>query len=212
MSLDLVAVLAGEPAVDAPRPDPGDVVTRMRCSCGTVVALLARSAGQTWLWRAPYRHTPRGAAAIVTDVALEDFEHLAAEGDEDALLVGELFDALDDRDPVEVLAEILPPLRMPARLRNITGVAEELSQIATERGPGLAPPRAAYMTAGCGRCRRVLDVGDAVVELEPAPAPAAEVVVTDPPDLGVQRMGYGWPDSGRAGRVALYRTLSDALH
>lgn len=207
MSLDLVALLSGEAVRQAPRPAPGDVVSNLRCPCGTVVALLARRDGETWLWRAPYRHTARGAAEIVLDAALEDFEALAAVEDGDALVVAALF----EQGTIDRLSGVLPPLRMPARLRYVTGLAAGLAAEAAGRDEGLAPPRLTHMEAGCGSCRQVLDVGRVVVGLERNGALLQEVVVADLPDLGVERMGYGWPESGRASRVALYRALTEML-
>lgn len=222
MSLDLLALLSGERPTDDERPDPADVVSRLRCSCGTVVGLLARSGGESWLWRAPYRHTARGAAEIVLDAALEDFEALAAADDADALAVAGMF---EPDDTIEALAAALPPLRMPARLRKVTGLARLMAEHDAERdrrvadesaarglpAPTLAPSRPAYTEAGCGKCRRVLHLGTIVMQLEAEPAPPREVVVTEPPPLGVVSMGYDWPDSARPSRVALYRSLSDVL-
>lgn len=222
MSVDLLAVLTGRRDHDAPRPDAGDVVTKLRCPCGTVVALLARSGGETWLWRASYRHTPRGAAEIVVDAMLEDFDALAriAEADptrqDQALehevhVLGSLARATTGR--MDRLGELLPPLRMPARMARVSGYAEWWrAHRAEARTAGVEPNLPAHMDAGCGRCRRVVHVGGTVAELEPAAAPPPVVVVGGEPGTKVQHIGYdGWPSQARAGRVALYQALSDVL-
>ena len=218
MTVDLTAILSDGGEGDAERPRREDVVTTLWCPCGAVVALVARFGGESWLWRAGYRHTPRGAADIVVQAALDDFEALAAIAREDPALedaalsaevraIGE-FARLASRD---YLAAVVPALRMPARIGRVTGIAQDVADLNAQRDPGLAPVKLAHTTAGCPTCRSVLDVQEAVVQVESMPQPPRTIVVEDLPALGVERMGYGWPESGRAARVALYRALSDVL-
>lgn len=229
MTVDLLTILSGERRGDDPRPDPGDVVTRIRCRCGDVVALVSRRAGETWLWRARYRHTPRGAAEIVIDAALDDFEALAAiaaaepalEDDELSRQVHRIGGLVacpvcaPDDPPcshlVNRLAAILPPLTMPARSSRITGMARFLADEAARHAahdPPLAPPQLSNMLTGCGSCRAVVYVGNAAAQAEAAPAPPADLVTEDRPQLGIAAAGYGWPEANRPARVALYESLT----
>lgn len=218
MSVDLATVLTGgNPAQAAPRPPRADVVTTLHCDCGpgALLAVMHRTGGRTRVWKRGYRHTRRGTADLLMHTALEDFEAIARIAHEhpeldDPGLSAEVraiaeFVKVDSSD----LAVMVPPLTVPARDQDVTGIGAHFTALAAER-PGLVTLPSGFLTE-CGNCRLVRDLGEAVLHLEPNPSPPPRVAVEDAPRFGMPAVSYEWPEGARSARVALYRQLSAVL-
>lgn len=219
--IDLRAALLGDVAGDGPeRPSRSDTRNAIVCDCGGGLAHTYVHEGHLWAWIGPYRHTPRGAAEVVIDAALEDFEALgeiaaqAPETDDPELSAEVAVLANFARvHSVDSLAAIVPHLTMPARARPLVGLSEWWArQVSESQARGVAPGVISGMDAGCPKCRRVSYVGTALLRATAEGRHAPRAIVATPAEVGwtptVQHFGYAWPPERRAERVRLYGLLT----
>lgn len=180
------------------------------CGCGRRIGV---ESSDGHVWRAEYHHTSQGAADVLFQIVLEDFELLARtvregeswEGPQDA--VHTIVDLLDrssvaNSADLSPLAAVLPRMMVPAAV-----YARPTLDL-----DGRAPLRSlagASAPTGCKKCRLVYDLRE--VMGRGVRNKRGALLVGDCEPASIAHMAYGAPPDGLRRRVALYERLSVVL-